>query len=132
MRQLPSSGNQVKSKVMTKDDFIYPDVKRQRVEFHRGTSRREIEAALIEMADCMNTGLLAFQRKGTWVEVFTSVKFLQFKKRMVNGAVLVDFNGLHHKVISEQPFICSGSLCVRTICEGIEDVYECSIFNPFK
>ena len=119
-------------KNMTKDDFIYADVKIQKVEFNRGTPRKDIETALLEMVDCMRTGLLAYQRTGSWVEVFTSVQFLQFKKRMVEGAALVDFNGLHHKVISEQPFMCSGSMCVRTVCEGIEDVYECSVFNPFK
>lgn len=51
------------NKNMTKDDFIYVDVKRQRVEFNRGTSKREIETALLEMADCMRTGLLAYQKK---------------------------------------------------------------------
>jgi len=117
-----------------KSDFIilYPDVAVQKIEFVYRLPKKEIEKTLIEMTNSMETGLLYYQSTGVCVEAFTSVRFGKFMNTMTEGIILVDLNGTKHKVVSEKPFICGGEFCVRTKCEGQEDVYSCTFFNPNK
>lgn len=115
-----------------KSDFIilYPDVAVQKIELVCRLPKKEIEKTLIEMTNSMGIGLLYYQSSGVQVEVFTSVQFGKFMNTMTEGVILVDLNGTTHKVVSEKPFICGGEFCIRTECEGREDVYSCTFFNP--
>ncbi len=119
---------------MKKSDFImlYPDVAKQGVEFKDVMPRKEVEGTLLAMCCSLGTGLLAYQSAGKKATAFTSVKFHQFKERMVKGAVMVDLNGDRHEVVSDSPFMCGGEFCVRTSHDGKEDVYPCTFFNPSK
>lgn len=119
---------------MKKSDFIflYPDVCEWVITFQQGTDKREIEQDIICMCNANKIGMLAYHKYGEMVTVYTSDKFLQFQKRMVRGASLVDLNGDKHTVISEEPFVCCGEYCIRTECNGNSDIYPCTFFNPNK
>lgn len=119
---------------MNKRDFIllYPDVAKQEVEFNFVMAKKDVEHDLLAMCDAMETGLLAYQVSAKRAVAFTSVKFLNFKKRMVKDAVLEDLNGDKHVVVSKEPFMCCGVFCIRTECDGRTDVYDCTLFNPNK
>ena len=119
---------------MKKSDFMfmYPDVAVQKIEFKTVLSKKEIETSLLELTKMLGTGLLAYEVSGKWVEAFTSVNFLKFKERMIKDAILRDLNGTVHKVVSDMPFMCGGVFCIRTECEGNEDVYACTCFDPYK
>lgn len=117
---------------MKKSDFMimYPDVTAFKIEFKDVISRTEVEKNLAAMCESLETGLLAYNRSGKWVEAFTSEKFYNFIQRMGKDSVLTDLNGEKHTVISEAIFFCGVDLCVRTISNGNEDVYPCTFFNP--
>ena len=119
---------------MNKRDFIllYPDVAKQEIEFKFVMAKKDVERDLLAMCNAMGTGLLAYQVSAKKAVAFTSVKFLNFKKRMVKDAVLEDLNGDKHVVVSEEPFMCGGEFCIRTECDDRTDVYACTFFNPNK
>lgn len=119
---------------MKKSDFVilYPDVAMQEIEFKYVMPRKEVEGTLLAMSRFLGTGLLAYQGSGKNFKAFTSVRFHQFKERMVKGAIMFDLNGDRHEVVSDSPFMCGGEFCVRTSHAGKEDTYPCTFFNPSK
>lgn len=112
--------------------MLYPDVAEQEVEFKYVMPRKEVEGTLLAMCRSLGTGLLAYQSAGKQAIAFTSVKFHQFKERMVKGAAMVDLNGDRHEVVSDSPFMCGGEFCVRTLHDRKEVVCPCTFLIPLN
>ncbi len=116
---------------MTKDDFIeeFPDVCCQHLIMDKVYSLKELDKAVINVTQMMNTGLVYYQHSGKKVTIFTSVEFKKRLDKLVAGAKVRTIDGRAAIIESEKPYIICGSLTVRATV-GIEtDVYDCSFFK---
>ena len=117
---------------MKKQDFkkSYPDVCVQELEFPQILSRKAIEDKVLQMAEFLDTGLLAYEADGRTATVFISDTFGRKLQTMTKGGQVLDENtGLVGTIVSDKPFICGRSMCVRVDIGGSVDLYECTYFK---
>lgn len=116
---------------MTKNDFIeeFPDICCQHITMDKIYSRKELDQAVLNVTQLMNTGLVYYQHSGKKVTIFTSVYFKKRLDKLIAGAKVMTRDGRVAIIESEKPYLVCGSLTVRATV-GIEtDVYDCSFFK---
>lgn len=117
---------------MKKQDFKknYPDVCVQEVEFQYTLSRKAIEDKVLQMVEFLDTGLLGYESDGRKITAFISDAFARKLQTMAKGGQVLDENTrLVGTIVSEVPFICGRSMCVRVDFGNTTDVYECTYFK---
>lgn len=116
---------------MDKKDFKkkFPDVKLQQLVTEFVFSRAKVEETVLKLVKGLDTGLVYYEYDGRTIKVFTSDTFKFRLGCMKKGdTVLHQHRGIIGTVISDEPFIICGSLCIRVEFDGKEDAYDCEFF----
>lgn len=115
--------------MVTKTTFKkkFPDVKVQKLQTEVVFSRKHVEDAVLQMCGMMGLGLLYYSYSNKWITVYTSEKMKKALDSMKPGT---EINGVYGKVISEEPFIICGELCIRVDFGGVPEggTYSCISF----
>ena len=119
--------------MVTKTTFKkkFPDVKVQKLQTEVVFSRKHVEDAVLQMCGMMGLGLLYYSYSNKWITVYTSDKMKKALDSMKPGTeVFHEHYGVYGKVISEEPFIICGELCIRVDFGGMLEsgVYSCTCF----
>lgn len=116
---------------MNKNDFKkkFPDVKLQQLTTEYVFSRAKVEETVLKLVQGLDTGLVYYEYVGRVIKVFTSDIFKHRLESMKKGDnVLHPRRGVIGTVVSDEPFIICGALCLRVDFEGETDAYDCDFF----
>lgn len=116
---------------MNKKDFQkkFPDVKLQELETKVVLSRAQVQECVIGLVKSLDTGLVYYDYSCRTIRAFTSDKMKSEIDRMLPGYQVVNLHtGKVGKVISDEPFIICGQMCVTVDFEGKKDAYDCEFF----
>lgn len=91
-------------------------------------SLKELDQAVLNVTQLMNTGLVYYQHNGKKVSLFTSVDFKKRLDKLIAGAKVMTRDGRVAIIDSEKPYIVCGSLTVRATVGTETDVYDCNFF----
>lgn len=107
----------------------FPDVCKQVLYFEYVFSRREIEDKVIQFSDKFGQSVIAYTQSGKRLFLYTSQIFTDRLKAMNKGDTVVDSAiGRVGVIVSDKPFFCSCTLCIRVDFGDTSDVYDCSYF----
>ena len=116
---------------MNKKDFQkkFPDVKLQELETKVVLSRAQVQDCVIGLIRSLDTGLLYYDYSCKTIRVFTSDKIKAEIDKMTPGYQVVHpHTGKVGKIISYEPFIICGQMCVTVDFESKKDAYDCEFF----
>ena len=116
---------------MNKRDFQkkFPDVKLQELETKVVLSRAQVQECVIGLIRSLDTGLLYYDYSCKTIRVFTSDKIkAEIDKMTPAYQVTHPHTGKVGKIISDDPFIICGQMCVTVDFEGKKDAYDCEFF----
>ena len=107
---------------MNEKDFQkkFPDVKLQELETKVVLSRAQVQECVIGLIRLLDTGLLYYDYSSRTIRVFTSDKIKAEIDKMIPGKV--------GTIISGEPFIICGQMCVTVDFDGNKDAYDCEFF----
>lgn len=107
----------------------FPDVYKQVFDLEYVFSRREIEDKVIQFSDTFSKSVIAYTQSGKRLCIYTSQIFTEKLKSMKRGDTVVDSAiGRVGVIVSDRPFFCSCTLCIRVDFGDTSDVYDCSYF----
>jgi hypothetical protein len=116
---------------MNKKDFQkkFPDVMLQQLTTAFVFSRAKVEETVLKLIKGLDTGLVYYEYDSKTIKVFTSDTFKNCLDGLKKGDQVLNQNtGIVGTVISEVPFLISGSLCIRVDFDGNVDAYNCDFF----
>lgn len=116
---------------MTKNDFKeeFPDICCQHIIMDKVYSHKELDQAVLNITQLMNTGLVYYQHSRKKVTIFTSVEFKKRLDKLISGAKVMTRDDRVAIIESEKPYLVCGSLTVRATVRIETDVYDCSFFK---
>ena len=107
----------------------FPDVCKQVFDFEYVFSRREIEDKVIQFSDTFGQSVIAYTQRGKRLCIYTSRIFTDKLKSMRKDDTVVDSAiGRVGVIVSDKPFFCSCTLCIRVDFGDTSDVYDCAYF----
>lgn len=107
----------------------FPDVCKQVFDFEYVFSRREIEDKVIQFSDTFGQSVIAYTQSGKRLCIYTSQIFTEKLKSMRKDDTVVDSAiGRVGVIVSDKPFFCSCTLCIRVDFGDTIDVYDCAYF----
>ena len=107
----------------------FPDICKQVLDFEYVFSRREIEDKVIRFSDTFGQSVIAYTQSGKRLCIYTSQIFTEKLKSMRKDDTVVDSAiGRVGVIVSDKPFFCSCTLCIRVDFGDTSDVYDCSYF----
>ena len=107
----------------------FPDVCKQVFDFEYVFSRREIENKVIQFSITFGQSVIAYTQRGKRLCIYTSRIFTDKLKSMRKDDTVVDSAiGRVGVIVSDKPFFCSCTLCIRVDFGDTSDVYDCAYF----
>lgn len=107
----------------------FPDVCKQVFDLEYVFSRREIEDKVLQFSEIFGQQVIAYTQSGKRVCIYTSQIFTDKLKSMKKGDAVVDSTiGRVGVIVSDKPFFCSCTLCIRVDFGDTSDVYDCAYF----
>lgn len=109
----------------------FPDVHVQKLQTAVVFSRKQVEETVLNMCNSLGVGLIYYGYSNKWITVYTSKKMKKALDSMKPGTeVFHEHYGVYGKVVSEEPFIICGELCIRVDFGGFPEagVYSCISF----
>lgn len=107
----------------------FPDVKLQELETKVVLSRAQVQECVIGLIRSLDTGLLYYDYSSRTIRVFTSDKIKAEIDKMIPGShVTHPHSGKVGTIISGEPFIICGQMCVTVDFDGNKDAYDCEFF----
>lgn len=107
----------------------FPDVKIQELETKVVFSRAQVQECVIGLIRSLDTGLLYYDYSCRTIRVFTSDKIKAEIDKMIPGYQVTNpHSGKVGTIISDEPFIICGQMCVTVDFDGNKDAYDCEFF----
>ena len=107
----------------------FPDVKLQELETKVVLSRAQVQECVVGLIRSLDTGLLYYDYSGRTIRVFTSDKIKEEIDKMIPGyQVIHPHTKKTGTIISDEPFIICGQMCVTVDFDGKKDAYDCEFF----
>ena len=108
----------------------FPDVCKQVFELFDVESRSEIEPRVLKFSEMYHHKVIAYEvHFGRIIYAFTSGIFTEKLASMKKGDTVVDSAiGRVGVIVSDKPFFCSCTLCIRVDFGDTSDVYDCAYF----
>ena len=107
----------------------FPDVCKQVFDIEYVFSRREIEDKVIRFSDTFGQSVIAYTQSGKRLCIYTSKIFTdQLKSMRKDDSVVDSAIGRVGVIVSDKPFFCSCTLCLRVDFGATSDVYDCAYF----
>lgn len=107
----------------------FPDLCKQTLMMDKVYSRTEIENKVLGFSKVFAQKAIAYNQSGKKVCVYTSETFTNKLSAMKKGDKVLDKNTKEEgMVVSDEPFFCSCTLCIRVDFGNGSQVYDCAYF----
>lgn len=105
----------------------FPDVELQELTTKVVLDRTQVQECVIGLIKSLDTGLLYYDYSNRTIRVFTSDKMKSEIEKMTSGSQ-VTHSGKVGTIISDEPFLVCGQMCVTVDFDGNKDAYDCEFF----
>ena len=111
----------------------FPDVELQELTTKVVLGRTQVQECVIGLIKSLDTGLLYYDYSNRTIRVFTSDKMKSEIEKMTSGSqVTHPHSGKVGTIISDEPFLICGQMCVTVDFDGNKDSYDCEFFVEKK